>query len=205
MEIKHLSLAALLAFTSFNLHAEESEQERSGWLVGGMAGSGSVDIKSPTHTNNQDNVVTLGAYGDYIFNDWFALEVSLFVTEDLADNQAGLDEADLSVLSFVPKFSYKLNDSYSFYGKAGLAFMSYEEEYNNIIVNQHGYYQSWEGAGILLGAGMQLSFDNGIAVRIDYDFMQADLDADNYRYYSYAPDVDIDLQRISIGVHYQFE
>ena len=70
---------------------------------------------------------------------------------------------------------------------------------------RRGYDQSWDGAGLLLGAGIQLSFDNGMAVQIGYDYMQANLDADNDHYYNYAPDVDIDLDRISIGIHYRFK
>ena len=204
MKIKRLALTGILTLTSFNIIAEESEQDRSDWYVGGMVGHGSVEIKSITHTNDQDNVTMVGAYGGYIFNDWFTLEVGLFSTGELADNQANLLEAGLSALTVTPKFTYEVSDTISFYGKAGIAHMRYEEEYNNYILYQRDYDQTWSGTGGLLGIGVQFSFENGIAVRLNYDRIMGSLDGIDEQYYSYAPDVDIDLEQLSISMHYHF-
>lgn len=146
-----------------------------------------------------------GAYGGYIFKDWFALEASLYSTDELADNQANLVSADLLVLSVTPKFIYSVNDAFSLHAKTGVSFMFYEEEYNNFILNQRGYDQSWSGTGVTIGLGAQYSFTTGISISANYDWTTAELDSDDEWYYNYAPDVEIDLNRISIGAHYRFK
>ncbi|MDH5573252.1 MAG: porin family protein [Gammaproteobacteria bacterium] len=201
---KYTILTSILVLTSFTTNAEEATADTSGWFIGGMAGHGSVEIKSVTHTNDKNGVSTLGVYGGYRFGERFSLEAALFGTGELADNQAHLTSAQLGLLTVTPKFTYKINSSFALTVKGGIAHLIYEEEYDNYILYERDYDQSWSGSGGVIGLGAQFSFSQNILFRINYDRIIATLDVDKEQYYTYSPDVDIDLEQISIGVHYQF-
>ena len=201
---KHTILVSILALTSFTLNAEENTSDTSGWFIGGLVGHGSVEIKSINHTNDQDQVTTLGAYGGYNFSERFGLEASLFGTGELADNQSNLVSAHLALLTVTPKFTYKINPSFSLIAKGGIAHLIYEEEYNNYILYERDYDQTWSGSGGVIGLGARFTFTQNMVFRISYDRIIATLDVDEEQYYTYSPDVDIDLEQIAIGIHYQF-
>jgi hypothetical protein len=204
MKIKYAILIKILMVVSLSIHAEETQSLNKGWFVGGLVGHGSVEIKKPTHTNDQDKVTTAGIYGGYHFNDWFALEASLYGTGELADDEANLVSAHLALFTFTPKFIYEANKSLAFSARVGLAYMSYEEEYNNYILNQRDSDQLWRGSGVVLGLDASVILSNSLVGRISYDRVIGSLEEVEEWYLNNTPDVDVDLEQISIGIHYHF-
>lgn len=212
MKIKYAVLINILLVISFSLQAQEQQGQglqpndtyHNGWYVGGLVGHGSVELKKPTHTNDQDKVTTLGVYGGYDFNDWFGLEASLYGTGELADNEANLTSAHLAVFTFTPKFTYQASKSLAYSARVGVAFLSYEEEYNNYIVHERDDDQLWRGGGVVIGFDANLALSNNLVGRISYDRVIGTMEVVDEWYVNTAPDIDVDVERLAIGIHYQF-
>ena len=186
--MKRLSVVAsalLLAGLSFNASAEEQKAKDTGWYVGGAISNVNLEVE-----DYDDSAAGFSAYGGHNFNHWFGLEAQLFVTGGLDDD--GID-IGTGALSVGPKFTWAMNDTFSVYGKVGLAAM--------VIVTDTVFDDlEWTGFGVMYGVGVTAAVSESLRLRLGYEYTSGDLDADR----SIIPDLDADISQIALGLHYQF-
>ena len=177
-------LLAVLGFTASTYAAAGTE--RVGAYVGGQIGALSVDVEGESESGQ-----SYGAYGGYNFNEWFGLEGTIYLTNDFVDNEfASVYAASFSV---APKFTLVLNDTFSLYGKVGLASVA-------VVVDNVIRDIDYQGFGLTAGAGVNAAITDKLNIRLGYDFTAAELDSDDFG----AQDIDMDLSNVTLGMHYQF-
>ena len=187
--------------------AEEALKNDTGWYVGGLIGTASADVDQIDGGFSQSNNANgIGPYGGFNFNDWFGLESITVQTGNVADARPNVIDGEFFIFSVTPKFTWRINSRFSFYGKAGLALLRYEEE---LIDPIGGFFfgrrfeQSWSGIVPNLGIGAQLDITDSVKIRISHEYFEGRLDS-NDRFRANNADVDVELGLTSIGVHYQF-
>ncbi|MFT5789913.1 MAG: outer membrane immunogenic protein [Shewanella sp.] len=184
--MKKLSIVALAVLGLATSNVASAETDRVGAYVGGQIGAFSADVEGDSESGQ-----SYGAYGGYNFNEWFGLEGTLYVTNDVVDNEyASVNAGSFTV---TPKFTLVLNDTFSLYGKVGVA---------SVAVIMDGVFRDvdYTGVGLTAGAGVNASLTNNLNIRLGYDYTSADLDSDDFG----ASDFDIDLSNVTLGMHYQF-
>ncbi|MFT5789319.1 MAG: outer membrane immunogenic protein [Shewanella sp.] len=184
--MKKLSIVALAVLGLATSNVASAETDRVGAYVGGQIGAFSADVEGDSESGQ-----SYGAYGGYNFNEWFGLEGTLYVTNDFADTEyASINAASFSV---APKFTLVLNDTFSLYGKVGVASVA-------VVVDSAFRNIDYSGFGLTVGAGVNAAITDKLNIRLGYDFTSADLDSDDFG----ADDVDMDLSNVTLGMHYQF-
>ena len=180
-----MTAASLLAvFASSNVVAAN---DHSGFYVGGSVGQ--LKLKAE---GNSDSGIGYGIYGGYNFNDWFGLETHMFLSGDLGGN--GQDKG-AGYLALTPKFTYQIDDTFSVYGKIGIASMAVVFERDN----QRD--EDLSGFGVVYGVGINASVTENLNIRLGYDIVKGDLDSD---FPFNRKDIDTDISSLALGVHYQF-
>lgn len=199
-----LVLFTLFFLTPLSAYADEASRDNVGWFVGGAIGSVAVKIETK-NSSSQDGVSqSYAAYGGYNFTEWFGLEGMIMRTGDVSDDKQNLVSANITSLSIMPKFRVQINQLFSLYGKAGFAWLKYEEEYDNYVFRR-GYNESWSDVAIQVGVGGEFHTNVGVAIRISYDYLKGSLEGDdNVFYRTMVPNVDASVDQLSLGVHYQF-
>lgn len=181
--MKTLTIVAASLLTVFASSNVVAANDHSGFYVGGSVGQ----LKLKAEGNN-DSGIGYGVYGGYNFNDWFGLETNMFLSGDLGGN--GQDKG-AGYLALTPKFTYQIDDTFSVYGKIGIASMA--------VDNQR--YEDLSGFGVVYGVGINASVTENLNIRLGYDIVKGDLDA-------YLPfnrkDIHTDISSLALGVHYQF-
>lgn len=202
MMLARIGIVALIATTG--LQAVSAAADNRGWYVGGEIGYADADIYVGEYAL-KDNIVGIGAYGGYNFNEWFGLEASTFHSEDLADNRENLDSAYLFTLSFMPKFTIPIGSKVGLFAKFGPTFVLYTEEYDDWRRDRRRWDDDADWSETLFGTAVGVNIDiaNGIQLRVVYDYVTGKLDESSDRW---APvrRVDVDIARAAVGVHYQF-
>ena len=194
--------AAALIFASA-VSAEGDTYNDTGWYVGGGLGSASTEADNNTFSQDESSSSFL-AYGGYDFTDMFGLESAVISTGDVANNRANLDDAGFFAITFTPRFSYRINENFSLYGKAGVALLAYFEEYNNSIPFQRDDDISWSGVVPTFGFGAQFDIYRHFKLRLSYDTMSGDLDDNEDDYTNTVQDIDAEVEVVSLGLHYDF-
>ncbi|PKG55453.1 porin family protein [Shewanella sp. Choline-02u-19] len=184
--MKKLSIVALAVLGLAASNIASAETDRIGAYVGGQIGAFSADVEGDSESGQ-----SYGAYGGYNFNEWFGLEGTLYITNNFVDE----DFVDVYAASFsvAPKFTWVINDTFSLYGKVGVA---------SVAVIMDGVFRDvdYTGVGLTAGAGVNAALTNNLNIRLGYDYTSADLDSDDFG----ASDFDIDLSNVTLGMHYQF-
>ncbi|QQX79934.1 porin family protein [Shewanella sp. KX20019] len=163
-----------------------AETDRVGAYVGGQIGAFSADIEDLSESGQ-----SYGLYGGYNFNEWFGIEAALYGTNDF------LEEDGISVnagsFSAAPKFTWVINDTFSVYGKVGLA--------SAALVFESGSEElDFSGIGVIAGAGVNAALTEKLTIRLGYDFTSAALETDDYD----LDDFDAEYANVTLGIHYQF-
>lgn len=183
---------------------ETAGQNNRGWFVGGHLSYAEGEAEIGNAPDLDENGIGFGVYGGYNFSDWFGLEGSSFQSENMADDRAGLDSAEFFTLSFMPKLTVNFNDNVGIFFKAGPTFVMYTEEYNDY----DGYYwdDEFDWSEVLLGAGVgtEIAVQDGVKLRLSYDYVSGTLDENWYDWDAPSDRADVTLGRFSLGVHYQF-
>jgi len=205
MYLKYLKkLPVIILMSSVPLISSAGEADNTGWYVGGDIAGVATTAKSKNVFTQKKSVASLGAYGGYNFNEWFGLEGMLTVTGDVANNRANLDTANFLSLTMTPKFTHRLSPIASVYAKGGFIYLSYREEYSNNAFPR-GSQESWSSAtGLTLGVGALFDMSNKIKLRIAYDHIEGSLKYNESFYFVKPANVQAQLNRVSVGVHYQF-
>lgn len=194
----------IFLLSSLNVHANDSFKDNSGWYVGGVVTYASANIEVESQMSRKENAGSFSLYGGYNFTDWLGVEGALIRTGDISDNRDNLVKADVIGLSLMPKFTYRVASNFSVYAKAGLAWLSYDEEYDNVLLFERDTEESWSGLATNIGIGGQFDVIYGIKIRISFDRLQGDIGSNDETYYRTISDADVELKRVSLGAHYQF-
>lgn len=188
-----LLLALLLTAPAGFTYAEtvaptEIVDEQTGFYVGGGLSSTSLKIESESSQSGMG----FGVYGGYNFTPWLGLELSLYASGDLGENNTDVAAATFSL---TPKFTIPLNDVVSLYGKVGISSMA-------IVIEDDSYWYDEElsGVGLTYGIGISAAITKGLIIRASFDKTSAEVESDSY--YNY--EVDADLSQFTVGLHYQF-
>ncbi|WP_252007912.1 porin family protein [Ferrimonas sp. SCSIO 43195] len=160
--------------------------DQTGFYVGGFVSSTTLEVE-----DFDKSEAGFGAYGGYNFNEWFGLESTLFVTSDykLEDE----DEAYAAAFTIAPKFTAVINDTFSVYGKLGLASML-------VSVDTRLGDQDFYGVGFMWGLGVNAALTDNLNLRLGYESMSGDLEHEDFS----RIEIDTDLSQINLGLHYQF-
>lgn len=189
--MKRMALVGLLALASWSSQAAENVP---GWRVGGAASF--FDFQANNNTNPQlgdnyidDSTVGLKLYGQYRFNQWFALEAAYHNTGDLEDLSTNdefpgelrisFDGLSLQGLVFLPTPSEEIQP----YIKAGM--YDFDDE---LAVNGSVTSNSSESS-FVYGAGAVIELNESFAIRADGEWFDADAG---------------DLWAVNLGLEYSF-
>ncbi|MCL1094405.1 porin family protein [Shewanella kaireitica] len=184
--MKKLSIIALAVLGLTTSTVASAETDRIGAYVGGQIGAFSAEVEGDSESGQ-----SYGAYGGYNFNEWFGLEGTIYLTNDFVDNEfASIHAASFSV---APKFTLVLNDTFSLYGKIGVASVA-------VVADSFIRDVDYSGFGLTVGAGVNAAVTDKLNIRLGYDFTSADLDSDDFG----TQDIDMDLSNVTLGMHYQF-
>ncbi|WP_298773312.1 OmpW family outer membrane protein [uncultured Shewanella sp.] len=217
--MKAFPSAAVLLLTLGSINTVMAETSDNGFYVGGDIGSTQLKIQGES-----DSAASLGVYGGYNFNEWFAVEGHVFGTGDYdtgLEGQSGTFNGDTitvtktelsaSGLTIAPKVTWHINEIFSAYAKAGLSYMKVDTEIgvvaNGVNINTSANFDGW---GYVLGAGVNAAITPHLVVRLGYEYMNADIDGDvnvNVMGLSAKQNIDLDdtkLSQFSLGLHYQF-
>ncbi|GIU51109.1 MULTISPECIES: outer membrane protein [Shewanella] len=192
--MKRLSVVAsaiLMVGLSFNVTAEEHKARDTGWYVGGELSNVQLEVGS-----FDDSGAGFGAYGGYNFNHWFGIEGKWMLSNDLQDGRVDLG---LAVFSAAPKFTWAINDTFSVFGKVGLAIRALEVD-PDYDYDEGFDTADWSGVNVLYGVGITAAVSESLRLRLSYEYVTGDLDADR----SEMLDIDADTSQLALGLHYQF-
>ncbi|MCL1051388.1 porin family protein [Shewanella abyssi] len=173
---------AVLGLTASNVASAETD--RVGAYVGGQIGAFSADVEELSESGQ-----SYGLYGGYNFNEWFGLEAVLYGTNDILEE----DGISVSATSFsvAPKFTWVINDTFSLYGKVGLA--------SAALVFESGSEElDFTGNGVVVGAGINAALTEKLTIRLGYDLTSTTLEIDD------LGDVDAEYSNVTLGMHYHF-
>jgi len=184
--VKKLSIAAvslLAIFASTNVLAAN---DHTGFYVGGSLGQ--LKAKS----GDSESGIGFGAYGGYNFNEWFGLEANMFLSGDLGDSYTDIGAGTFAI---TPKFTYQIDDTFSVYGKVGIASIA--------VVKRPNYFRNedFTGFGWAYGVGVNASVTENLNIRLGYDFVTGEVDSE---YSNGLQNADMDISNFALGMHYQF-
>lgn len=182
--MKKLSLVTVSLLSVLATAQASAATDTTGFYVG--ASLNEVDVDAD---HESESGTGYGVYGGYNFNHWFGLEASLIGTEDLGGKGSDISAG---VLSFTPKFTAQINDTFSVYGKVGVASMDVDVE-NNVRDDD------FSGTSFAYGVGVNAAVTERLNIRLSYDVISGDLDGDDD-----GGDMDTDLKLFGVGVHWQF-
>ncbi|WP_299003443.1 porin family protein [uncultured Shewanella sp.] len=213
--MKAFSSAAVLLLTLGCTHTVMADTSDRGFYVGGDIGRTQLKFGS-----FDESATSIGVYGGYHFNEWFAIEGHVFGTGDYDTGFEGmsgtyngntitLNKAELSAsgLSIAPKVTWQINDTFSAYAKAGVTYMNISSELSGTYNGHYGSISAdYDGWGYVLGAGVTAAITPHLVVRLGYEFMEADLDSDDRlaQVFNATKMDDTKLSQFSVGLHYQF-
>ncbi len=203
MHLNTILLAALtLSLSSYSYSYTHSQKDSSlennklddnqGWYVGTSMGNARFNYKG-----GSDDVFFSGAYWGINFIDAFGLESTLIAT---TDESKGVKNTFLA-LTITPKINIQLHRRFSLYMKGGVALSIQVADFND---EEEDDMPSWSGSIPTYGFGGEFRIIEGLEARLSYDNIKGKLaHDDNSSFYTFQ-DADIDLDLVTVGIHYQF-
>lgn len=138
--------------------------------------------------NSSWNLGVISGLAGYQVNDYLAIEARLgFGVKD----KEFTDNEQLSVdysASLLGKASWKINDSFSAYGVAGLNKTKYDFD------GSVPFGDSYQEEGLLVGAGIEFELMNNMSLHLEYSALPELGDST----------FDTDIRSTSIGLNYRF-
>lgn len=180
------------------------DPDRTGWFVGGEIFQSTDEVDGGPAFLMDDKVIGLGAYGGYHFTPVFGLEANISLSDDFSDDRDNLRRAQLSTVSVMPKLIIPTYDSLAFFIKGGLVFVDYSEDYRDTDNSWYDNDASWSDLVMGMGIGAQMEVSPGLNVRLSYDYTDGELSEDAFSDDAPVRDIDVRLQKLAFGLHYQF-
>ena len=168
--------------------------EQTGFYIGAGYSNVDLDIK---YVDENLSAAGFTLYGGYNFRPSFGLEASVTAATGLGGNDIDLTTASFSV---GPKFNFVITDNITLFAKLALASVALEDDYNDDDWDWDDN-SDYSGIGYSFGAGAHFAVTEHLNLRLAYEQVNADLDADS-DYYN--DDLDAELSLISLSLHYQF-
>ena len=156
----------------------------AGGYVGAGIGQTNVDACSDLYaagaTTCDDEDTGFKFFGGYDINKNFAIEAGYTDAGEVsASGGGGTATAELTALSLYGKGTVPLNETFSLFGKVGLA--SWEAD---LSATGYGSLGSEDGTDLAIGIGGEFNVNNTFGVRAEWERVDAD-------------DVDVDMLSIS--------
>ncbi len=170
--------------------------DQQGAYIGGNIGNASTNLSAHGHDksfNLDDDVLAYGVYGGYNFTENLGLEATIGQTDEQEHVKKGY-------ATLTPRIMFPLNDRFSVYGKAGIAYVAADANYNGHEDINRGDIDV-DGFGWTAGAGVNFAVAEHLNVRAGVDYLTAELeDSHNDR----SLNIDSDTTIYSVGVDYKF-
>ena len=185
-------------------YAAASGMDYKGWIAGVGVGASGVTVDPINQSNLKSYSETPGVltvFGGYNFTDWFGIEFDLSKTAKFEDENNNQD-ASVFGTSFTPKLTYRFNDGFNIYLKAGFQYLLYDQEVNTS--NDSDTY--WSGIDTVYGAGIEWTFESDMRVRLDYKYAKVNLErTENTTLINFYDDeFDLTYNSLSLSTYYQF-
>lgn len=194
--------------------------DSSGWYVGGALSDlgldgdfeySSIPVKIPV----ERSATGISVYGGYHFNRLLGLEATITISSNMADNISYLPglavfdyDAALSEIAIAPKLTIPIGERFSFFLKGGVAIATYSELYDNVpLAADDAFF--WGGYGFIAGAGFQVAVMQHLFLRLNYDYSDLEFEPTDDTFFNGVtinelPDINTTLEKVSVGLHYQF-
>lgn len=205
--MKNVKWLALLGLGFVSFGAIAAEPNDTGWYIGGKAGLAWGDaVSHRVNIYRSDDTEHLGMYGGYHFTPWLGVEGSTLTSANMNNSDDYYESARYYALSVAPKLSLRVSPIFSFYAKAGIAWLNYSEDYIDDDFYDDYEDRSWSDIVGTVGVGGQFDITDGVKLRIGYDYFDGTLDSDDGSRYWRRQEgsIDVELDTAYIGVHYQF-
>ncbi|TRX56356.1 outer membrane beta-barrel protein [Thalassomonas sp. M1454] len=192
---------------------EESEPNHSSLYLGLILGSASTkeDFDHVFNSGGQEyqqesENFSFGIYAGFNFADVWALESSIVVTPglDKRPSELPIDEVYLTTITLTPVLHMEVTEQIGLYVKAGLGFLIYVEDYKKHSVFNHKDGDYWAGVGLSVGLGLDFKVNKAIHLRLGFDYIAAEMDADEENHHINLDDIDEEYSLISMAMHYNF-
>jgi len=190
-----------LSVSTFSINAFADANLESPHTVGLQSGAGGVEYKGKD--TDGEGVVLAYLYYNYQFSPSYYLEVGLLGAEDINDwecseksenswdclsdydNKFDLtaDNFEYSAVIVALKTDLSLSKRNRLYAKVGAAFYDYQMSLNHTRIADE------DGTGLIVEAGWEYRWDNGLALNASLQHQDAD---------------DLELDSFNVGISYAF-
>lgn len=166
--------------------------DNSGWYLGSMIGNAKFNYDG----GGNDTTFFSGGYWGINFNDVLGLESTVFST---SDDSNGVKNTFLA-LTITPKINIQFHNRFSVYLKGGIALSHATSDYKD----DEDDTPSWSGSIPTYGLGAEFRLFHGLETRLAYDKLKGKLAFNDSSSFEDFKDADIDLELMTLGIHYQF-
>ena len=194
-------------------YIEIEEQPSSSFYLGGLLGNATskeqfdnvFNVNGSKYRQESDNA-TLGIYAGFNFANKWSLEASILITPGLDERPSSIaiDDAYITVFTLTPVINFPITNSIDLYAKAGLGIIIYVEEYHEHSIYNHDDGDYWVGIGFTVGVGLEFKTTKKIRFRIGFDYIDAELEADEENHHINLQDVEEQYSLASMSMHYHF-
>lgn len=194
-------------------YIELEEQPRSTFYLGGLLGNATskeqfdnvFNVDGSEYRQEKENT-TFGIYVGFNFSQQWALEVSVLITPDLdkRPSSIAIDDVYITVFTLAPVINFPITEDIDLYAKAGLGIIIYVEDYHRHSIYNHEDGDYWVGFGFAIGAGFEFKTTKNIRFRIGFDYIDAELDADEENHHINQQDIEEQYSLASMSMHYHF-
>lgn len=216
-------LISILFLISLNSYSQEAPVEQSVattidknqslFYLGGLLGNATTKEQfentftagGQEYRQEGDNF-TFGLYAGFNFAKVWALETSITITSGLDKRPSSLplDDVYLTAITLTPVIHFDLTESIALYAKAGIGFLIYVEDYKKHSVFNHQDGDYWAGVGFAVGAGLDFKVSKDINFRLGFDYIEAEMDADEENHHINLDDIDEEYSLVYMGMQYNF-
>ncbi len=166
--------------------------DNQGWYVGSLFGNATFN-----YSGGSDEALITGGYWGINFIEAFGLESSII---SISDETNGTKNNFLA-LTITPKINIQFHRRFSLYAKGGVALSIQTSDYTR---DDDDDIPSWSGSIPTYGIGGEFRIIAGLEARLAYDKFKGKLaHNENSSFYNFS-DIDIDLDLVTLGIHYQF-
>jgi len=222
MHCKSILIFSFLASLSLTANANDSIiklNDNKGWYIGALAGSASPAQDTENHYENTSASTISGIYWGVNFVNWLGLESSLVVIDDVVKKQDRLLDSSYFMFTVTPKVNIQFHTRFSLFAKAGYTYFSYsekyeadssifedddEEEFKEFFSSNDDGDQSWSTVLPVYSLGGEFRIIKGLEARLTYDHVEGTLPHSTGLFSTKLPNVDVNLDIVTVSAHYQF-
>lgn len=149
-----------------------------------------------------------GVYAGFNFNRTWAIEGAVLYLPDIDErpSEIPIDDVYMTVFTLTPVLHFDFNRNISLFIKAGIGYLIYIEDFkkHGIEGSRHSDDDTWAAPGFAWGLGFEIDLSESLSTRIGYDYLNADLEADDENHHEKQGDVDGEMSLLSLSLQYNF-